>query len=126
MLLNLDPLRSPIGIRAVHADRVLLDSGETCSHSFLLDREQGRRAWSIDDHRDLLPDDLLPLLATRPAVILLGTGERQIFPSPAVLATALGRGVGLEVMNNAAAARTFNVLLSEGRQVLLAMRLPGA
>lgn len=125
MLLNLDPLQSPIGIRAVAADRVVLSSGESCCHSFLLDRAQGLRAWSIDAGRELRPDDLLPLLASQPTLILLGTGDQQIFPAPAVLATALTQGVGLEVMNNAAAARTFNVLLSEGREVLLAMRLRG-
>jgi len=123
MLLNLDPLHSPIGIRAVTDDRVLLSSGTSCCHSFLLDRHQGLRDWPIDSTRALQPDDLLPLLATQPSLILLGTGSQHIFPSPAVIATALGRGIGLEVMNNAAAARTFNVLLSEGREVLLAMQI---
>ncbi|HWU70217.1 MAG TPA: MTH938/NDUFAF3 family protein, partial [Pseudoxanthomonas sp.] len=48
----------------------------------------------------------------------LGTGDRQVFPSAAVMAACLTRGVGIEVMNNQAAARTFNVLASEGRRVV--------
>ena len=58
------------------------------------------------------------LLALEPEVVLLGTGATQVFPPAAAMAACLGRGVGLEVMNNAAAARTFNVLASEGRRVV--------
>ena len=124
MLLSLDPSESSISIRAVFTDRVLLGSGLSCAHSFLLDRQRGLRAWPLAPGPDLQADDLLPLLALQPDLVLLGTGSRQIFPAPALVALALGRGIGLEVMDNAAAARTFNVLLSEGREVLLAMRLP--
>jgi len=65
------------------------------------------------------------ILTLNPAVILLGTGERQLFPKTDVLAACLTRGIGLEAMTNAAAARTYNVLASEGRRVALAMVLPG-
>jgi uncharacterized protein len=57
--------------------------------------------------------------------VLLGTGPRQRFPSAAVMAAMLTRGVGMEVMDNAAAARTFNVLATEGRTVVGAFLLPG-
>jgi len=65
------------------------------------------------------------ILALHPQVVLLGTGTRAIFPAPAVLAEFLRRGVGLETMDNAAAARTFNVLVSESRQVVGVFLLPG-
>jgi uncharacterized protein len=58
------------------------------------------------------------ILALDPEVVLLGTGERAVFPAQAVLAEFLKRGVGLETMDNAAAARTFNVLVGEGRQAV--------
>ena len=57
--------------------------------------------------------------------VLLGTGERQRFPSPAAMAAMLTRGIGIEVMDNAAAARTFNVLANEGRRVVAGFLLPG-
>ncbi len=56
------------------------------------------------------------VLALQPEVVLLGTGSRAIFPSQAVLAEFLKRGIGLETMDNAAVARTFNVLVGEGRR----------
>jgi uncharacterized protein len=58
------------------------------------------------------------VLALQPEVVLLGTGARAIFPAQAVLGEFLKRGVGLETMDNAAAARTFNVLVGEGRRVV--------
>jgi uncharacterized protein len=57
-------------------------------------------------------------------VILLGTGKSQIFPSP-VLQVELGRkGIGFEVMNTAAACRTFNILAGENRKVAAALIIP--
>ena len=65
------------------------------------------------------------MLALQPALVLLGTGTRLRFPSAAVMATLLTRGIGIEVMDSAAAARTFNVLATEGRRVVAAFLLPG-
>ena len=53
-----------------------------------------------------------------PELIVLGCGAAQAFPPAATLAACLRRGVGLESMTNAAAARTFNVLAGEGRRVV--------
>ena len=65
------------------------------------------------------------VLALEPEVVLLGTGARITFPPAAVLAEFLKRGVGLETMDNAAAARTFNVLIGEGRRAVAVFLLPG-
>ena len=65
------------------------------------------------------------IFALEPDVVLLGTGSRAVFPPPRVLAEFLRRGVGLETMDNAAVARTFNVLVGEGRNAVAAFLLPG-
>ncbi|HST43871.1 MAG TPA: MTH938/NDUFAF3 family protein [Luteimonas sp.] len=75
--------------------------------------------WPVTDARTLQPDDLLPLLALAPELIVIGTGAAQAFVPAATLAACLARGVGLEAMTNAAAARTFNVLANEGRNVVV-------
>jgi len=69
------------------------------------------------------PAHVEPILALQPDVVLLGTGARQQFPSQEVLAAFLQRHVGVEVMNNAAAARTWDILASEGRNVVAAFVL---
>lgn len=60
------------------------------------------------------------ILALTPQLALIGTGPRQRLPSPALLAAFLSHGIGLETMDSAAAARTFNLLASEGRRVAAA------
>lgn len=65
------------------------------------------------------------ILELQPEVVLLGTGMRAVFPAPAVLAEFLRRGIGLETMDNAAAARTFNVLIGEGRHAVAVFLLQG-
>lgn len=65
------------------------------------------------------PALLLPVLALtpRPEVLLLGTGERLIWPSADLRRAARAAGIGLEAMDSRAAARTWNVLVQEGRLV---------
>jgi uncharacterized protein len=75
-------------------------------------------AWTPGPIGQLLLTDLQPILDLEPEVILLGTGPRQIFPPPAVSTAILQLGVGLEVMDTAAACRTFNVLVAEYRRVV--------
>lgn len=58
------------------------------------------------------------ILEFEPEVVLLGTGARTVFAPPIVAAQFLKRGVGVESMDNAAAARTFNVLAGERRRVV--------
>ena len=98
--------------------RVAVVNDRQLTTSFVLAPDKLIETWPVTDVRALAPDDLAPLLDLDPEVILLGTGATQVFPPAAVMAACLSRGIGLEVMNNAAAARTFNVLASEGRRVV--------
>ena len=111
-------LRAADGRSAKVNDRVL----ET---SFILAPNELIEGWQAGASADLVPDDLAPLLALNPELVLLGTGDRQAFPSAAVMAACLTRGIGIEVMTNAAAARTFNVLAGEGRRVVAGFLLAG-
>ncbi len=68
-------------------------------------------------------DDTGPLLALegRIDVLLLGTGAAIARPPAALRAAVEAAGIGLEPMASPAAARTYNVLLSEGRRVAAAL-----
>jgi uncharacterized protein len=57
------------------------------------------------------------LLEYEPELVILGTGERTVFPPRELTFAFARRRVGLEIMNTAAAARTFNVLAGEGRRL---------
>lgn len=104
-------------LRGVDSDAVLVNDTRV-SHSFILSPMTLVENWRPTGVEQLVADDMEPLLALSPSVVILGTGARQRFPSPAVLAACLTRGVGIEIMDNAAAARTFNVLATEGRTVV--------
>ena len=69
------------------------------------------------------PDDLGPLLALegKTDLLLYGSGP-AMGRAPAALTTALDAlGIGVEAMDSAAAARTYNVLVAEGRRVAAAL-----
>lgn len=68
-------------------------------------------------------DDLGPLLAAVGSydIVFVGTGA-EIAPLPKDMRTALDdAGVAAEVMASPSACRTYNILLSEGRRVALAV-----
>ena len=74
--------------------------------------------WPVTNIGSMTPDDLDAMLALGPELLVLGTGEIQTFPPALVMAACLQRGIGIEVMTNAAAARTYSVLAGEGRRVV--------
>ncbi len=86
--------------------------------SFIIAPDALIEDWLVDDIGALQIDDLEPLFALRPELIVLGSGAQQIFPPQRTLAACLARGVGMETMTNAAAARTYSVLATEGRRVV--------
>jgi uncharacterized protein len=97
----------------------------TLASSFVLTPETLIEAWPVAHIAELTPEHLQPVLALNPALVVLGTGDTQVFPPAAVMAACLTRGIGLEVMNNPAAARTFNILAGEGRKVASSFILTG-
>jgi uncharacterized protein len=88
-----------------------------CAHTLI-------EHWRPRAMSELAVEDLAPALALRPEVLLIGTGARQVFPAPTLLATLYRSKVGFEVMNTGAACRTYNVMLAEGRVVVAAL-MPG-
>ena len=95
------------------------------TRSFVIAPDRLIEQWPASDVRALAAADLASLLALDPEVILLGSGATQAFPPAATLAACLSRGIGIEVMTNAAAARTFNVLAGESRRVVAGFLFPG-
>lgn len=88
---------------------------------FLLPRQA--MSWQVPADLDSLSaDDLLALMGeTPPPLLILGAGEAPMHPF-AELGTALrARGVAFEVLSTAAACRTWNVLMSEGRAAAAAL-----
>jgi uncharacterized protein len=98
--------------------RSALVNERTLERSFIIAPNTLIEAWPVHDAQRMVAADIEPLLALMPELVVLGTGATQVFPPAEVMAACLTRGIGIEVMDNAAAARTFNVLAGEGRHVV--------
>ena len=91
--------------------------------SLVLTANEIHNPWAVSSIEDLNPESLAPVLESQPAVVLLGTGEQQRFPDARTFALFGERGIGLEVMDNGALCRTFNILVAEDRAVTAAVIL---
>lgn len=99
-------------------------------HPVIVASEHSPQRWEVGAFDALTASDLTPLIAMEPEIILLGTGERQQFLPPELMQEIMGKGIGCEVMTTAAACRTYNIILGEGRRVaaglLIAAEIPSA
>jgi uncharacterized protein len=109
--------------RGLSQNGVLVNNRDLQS-SFILTPDQLIENWAVRDMRELQVDHWLPVLDLKPSLFILGTGQTQVFPEALHMAFFLQKNIGFEVMNNAAAARTFNILAQEGRNVVTGFILP--
>ena len=94
------------------------------TRSFLLAPDQVIENWPVTSAAEFDEAAAEGIAALKPEVVLLGTGDKQVFPPRAALVALLRQRIGVEVMDNAAASRTYNLLASEGRRAVAAFMLP--
>lgn len=91
--------------------------------SVIVTPEQLVLDWEPQIFADLVEAHFERIAELEPEIVLLGTGSRQRFPHPRLTQALLGHGIGVEVMDTAAACRTYNVIMLEGRRVAAALLL---
>lgn len=74
--------------------------------------------WPVTSFESITEQHLERVLELQPEIVLIGSGASQAFLPPSLMMFFYGRGLGFEVMTTAAACRTFNVLVSESRNVV--------
>lgn len=104
-------------VRRVGAEGIQVGD-RTFSESFLLSPDRCVEGFPARDLAGFDEATIAAVLAQEPALVLIGTGPRQHLPAPALMGAFLARGIGVEAMDSAAAARTFNLLAGEGRRVV--------
>ena len=115
-------LSAALVIRSVSATVIRVNDDEY-STSIAITPEKLLGTWPDKDIGDLVDADFSSIFEAAPEVVILGTGASNIFP-PRELTFAFARkGIGFEVMDTAAAARTFNVLANEDRKVAAVLYL---
>ena len=61
------------------------------------------------------------LLALKPEIVIVGTGKKIHFADNVYTLPLIQAGIGVEFMDTAAACRTYNFLVSDGRKVAAAI-----
>ena len=109
-------LSATLTIRSVSVEGIRIND-RVWSEAIALTAEVFIDSWQSVPLADLTADDFSELLEHSPEVVIVGTGKENVFPPRELMFAFARRGVGLELMDTAAAARTFNVLAAEGRRV---------
>ena len=92
-------------------------------HSLLVPWQGPVQRWAPARPEDLSPADFEAVLALGPELVIFGSGARQKFVPAALMRALIERGIGVETMDTAAACRTYNVLVAEGRSAVAALLL---
>lgn len=107
-------------IRAYAPGRITINE-TPLTKSFIVAADHLIEDWPPQRFEDLDAGHLKPALALEPEILIIGTGKQQRFLAGALMAELSRGGIGVEVMDTAAACRTYNVLLSEDRKVVAAL-----
>jgi len=81
--------------------------------------------WRPTTPDELTAEDFEAVLALKPELVIFGSGSRIKFVNPALMRCLIDRRIGVETMDTAAACRTYNVLVTEGRCAVAALLVPG-
>ena len=73
--------------------------------------------WPATNFASLNEAHFVQIIGLKPEVVLLGTGEKHQFLHPKIIQKLTEVIIPLECMTTAAACRTYNILMSEGRKV---------
>ena len=116
------------GLNAIsrHGVAGVIVNGTEHRSSVIVPWQGSVQAWPVDDFSALSEAHFELLAALGPELVIFGSGSRIRFPKPAWLGPLMARRIGIETMDTAAASRTYNVLLAEGRTVVVALLFEGA
>ena len=92
-------------------------AGVEYAHSLRVAHASVAAPWAVTTFAEITDTTVADAATVGAEIVLLGTGKKLRFPPPDALKPLRDARIGFEVMDTAAACRTYNVLLGEGRQV---------
>ncbi|MCV2366881.1 Mth938-like domain-containing protein [Roseateles oligotrophus] len=104
-----------------HDGRSVWVNGEAYGSSLLVPWRGEVQAWALSRFDELSGSHFEQILSLKPELVIFGSGARIRFAKPALYQSLIQARIGVETMDLAAACRTYNVLASEGRNVLAAL-----
>ncbi|MFZ2990524.1 Mth938-like domain-containing protein [Ideonella sp.] len=112
-----DQLDGVNAVSRLEAGRVWVHNA-AFEHSVLVPWRGAIQPWPVAALGDLQATHFEQIADLQPELVIFGSGARMSFISPALYRGLIERRIGFECMDTAAACRTFNVLVNEGRKVL--------
>ncbi len=94
---------------------------QVCTGSIIVSASRLISDWPVTTPGEITVDHIGQILDLEPELVLIGTGECQVFLEPEILMHFYKQPVGVEIMSTRAACDTFNILVSEGRNVVAAL-----
>jgi len=122
MLITKDDNTSQYQIRSYAPGKVVINE-TTYTRSIIVSHNTLVDDWPPQTVNELTHDHLQGIVSKKPRIVIIGTGAKHIQVDPKKLAPLINQNIGVEVMNTAAACRTFSVLTAEGRDVIAALIL---
>jgi len=93
------------------------------SHSLIVLPTEIKTDWQVSNFDSLAITDFEYIANLSPELVILGTGETHRFVHPKLSAPLTKLGIAVDCMTTDAACRTYNILMSEGRNVAAALIL---
>ena len=125
MQLNLQPHNETNIIQSINTEgdswRIMI--GDKPFSSSLILTPQTIEMWNVSGLSELTQAHFDALAALSAEVVLFGSGATLQFPDPALRQSLIAQNIGFEVMDTAAACRTYNILAADGRNVAAALIL---
>ena len=109
-------------ITAYESDCVSIN-GKVFNQCLIITGTQLNDNWAINTIDQLSYEHIELILSFNPELIIIGTGSKLVFPAVELYSSIIKRGIGVDFMDTRAACRTYNILMSEGRDVVAGLIL---
>ena len=109
-------------ITAYDEDSVSIN-GKPFQQSFIITPAKLEENWAVTSIALLEQSHIEQILALKPELIIIGTGDKLIFPAVEIYSSIIQHGIGIDFMDTRAACRTYNILMSEDRDVVAGLIL---
>jgi len=106
-----------------YGDNSVSINGKPFEQSLIITRTKLNENWDVAVVELLQAEHIDQILAFNPELIIIGTGDKLIFPAVEVYSGIIEHGIGVDFMDTRAACRTYNILMTEGRDVVAGLIL---
>ena len=117
MQISKDDSQNPFRIQSYEPGKIVIND-HAFTISLIISKTALQTDWPPQRFADLTMAHFDALLTYPVKLVIFGTGPTQQFPHPSLYSNLLRQGVAIEFMHSKAACHTFNILLSENRDVI--------